>query len=106
MTILGPDPQRRRNQHRIVIAALIAALHVTDDLPLHANHLSSRIQRRSSALRALNRPKLPTRYPLRKLLSHLAVGSLPHTPIYRCLQNCSFVLNSRALEDVVARICH
>ncbi len=106
MTILSPDAQLRRHQHWIVIATLITALHVTDDLPLHTNHFRGRIQGSRSTIRPLNRPKLPTRYPLFKLLSHLVVRGLSHAAVYRRLQDCAFVLNCGAFEDVIAGISH
>src|SRR5271156_4240438 len=106
MAIFCPDSQLRRYQHWIVVAALIAALHVTDDLPLHPHHLGSRIQRRCSAIRPLNRSELTFRHSLLELLSHLAVGSLAHAAVYRRLQNRTLVLNSRAFKDVIAGIRH
>ena len=39
-------------------------------------------------------------------MSHLAVGRLPHAPVYRRLQDGSFILNGRTLEDMVAGIGH
>ncbi len=79
---------------------------MANDLPLHPNHLGSRVLRRCSAICSCNLPKLASRHPLLKLLSHLAVGSLPHAAVYRRLQDRSFILNSGALKDMVARIGH
>ncbi len=106
MAIFCPDSQLWRYQHWIVVTTLIAALHVTDDLSLHADHFRGRVEWRCSAIRPLNRPKLPSHYPLLKLIAYLTIRSLPHTAIYRCLKDRTFVLNSGAFEDVITRICH
>ena len=106
VAIFCPDSQLWRHQHRIAIAPLIAALHMADDLALHPHHLGSRIQWRCSTICSSNLPKLPTRHPLFKLLSYLAVGSLSHAAVYSRLQDRAFVLNSGAFKDMVARIRH
>src|ERR1700693_1626549 len=48
MAVLDGNPQRRRNQHRIAVGPLIAALHTSDDLLLDADHFSSGIERCST----------------------------------------------------------
>jgi hypothetical protein len=46
VTIFCPNSQLRQDQHRIVAATLIAALHVPDYLTLHPHNFGGRIQRR------------------------------------------------------------
>ena len=102
MAFLCPDSQLRRDQHRLLIAMLIAALHVTDDLSLHAHHFSGRVERSRSAICPRNSSELPSHHPLLKLLSNLDIGSLSHAAVYGRLQDRAFILNSRPLKDMIA----
>ena len=85
MPVFRRNPQVRRYEHWIAIAALIASLHLADDLLLHANHLGGRVLWRGAAIRLFNCAELASHHPLLKLMPHLAVGRLPHAAIHRRL---------------------
>ena len=104
MTVLCCNPQRRRNQHRIAVVALIAALHPSDDLLLHADHLSGCVHRRSARSDGANGNEFSALDPLRKLVPYLFVGCLRHAAADCRLQDASLILNSRPLEDMIAGI--
>ena len=104
VTVLGRNPQRRRNQHRIAVVALIAALHTSDDLLLHAGHFSSRIERCCTSFNSSNGNELPALHSVRKFLSHLFVGSLRNATADCRLQDASLILHGRAFKDVIASI--
>src|SRR6202171_4412089 len=104
MAVLGCNPQPRRDQHRIVVGALITALHVSDDLLLHADHFGSGIERRSASLNRANGKKLSALDSLRKFMPHLFVGCLRHATADRRLQDASFILYGKALKDMIASI--
>src|SRR5271154_5107375 len=104
MTVLGCNPQRRRNQHRIAVVALIAALHPCDDLLLHADHLSGCVHRRSAPFDAANGNEFTALDALRKLAPYLFVGCLRHAAANCRLQDASLILNGSPLEDMIAGI--
>ena len=104
MTVLGCNPQRRRNQHRIAEVPLIAALHPSDDFLLHTDHFGGGIDRRSTSFNGANDNKFPALDALRKLMPYLFVGCLRHAAADCRLQDASLVLYGRALEDVIAGI--
>ena len=104
MAVFDRNPPRRRNQHRIAVIALIAALHPSDDLLLHANHLSGGVHRRSAPFDGANGNEFPTLHSLRKLVPHLFIGCLRHAPADRRLQDAPLILYRRSLEDVIAGI--
>src|SRR5581483_7425436 len=102
VSVLNVDPQRRRDHHRVTKIALIAGLHVPDHFLFHVHHLRGSELRSGMALPLAEGAKLAGCHAMREFPARIAVGKLPHTSVKHGLQNGSFVLNSRALEYVIA----
>ena len=87
-----------------MVIALIAGVHVPNDFLFHAHHLCRGVLRGGVALPVPEGTKLAGCHTVCKFPARIAVAELPHTPVKHGLKNGSFVLNSRALEYVVAGV--
>jgi len=89
-------------QHRIVVAAPVALLHLADDLPLHLHHLRGRDLRASHG--RLRLAELACLHPMLKFMPYVRVGDLAHAAVQRRFVDRSPVLHGFFLEQMIAGV--
>jgi hypothetical protein len=80
---------------------MVSCLHSFNDLSLHADHFSGSVLPGCTALPRLNGTKLAGCDAPRKFLTRFAVIERAHSTVKHGLEDCSFVLNRRTLEDMI-----